>query len=83
MGFSLDQFFIQIFFLNSLFYSPTDAVSSGEHPVLIDDAAAAAVGVEVLQGNQRGVFTLGCVGAIHDAVLSNCLLKSLRQGCIK
>jgi len=83
MGFSLDKFLFRFFFLNSLFYSPTDTVSSGEHPVLVDDAAAAAVGFEVLQGNQGGVFTLGYVGAIHNAVLSDRLLKFLRQRYIK
>jgi hypothetical protein len=58
-------------------------VSCGKHPVLVDDAAAAAVGAQVLQGHQRRVFALGCVGAVHDAVIADNLLKFLRQGCKK
>jgi hypothetical protein len=65
------------------FYSLIDAVSSGEHPVLIQDTAAATVVEQVLQGHKGGVLTLGCVGAVYDAVLSDRLLKFLRQGCIK
>jgi hypothetical protein len=69
------------------YYSPNDAMSSGEHPnlnpVLIQDAAAATVRAEPLQGNQGGVFTLGCIGAVYDAVLTDRLLKTLRHGCTK
>jgi len=65
------------------YYSPNDAMSSGEHPVLIQDAATATVRAEPLQGNQGGVFTLGCIGAVYNAVITDRLLKTLRHGCTK
>jgi len=58
-------------------------MSSGEHPILIQDVAAASVGSEPLQGHLGWVFTLGCVGAIYNAVIADHFLKTLRHGCIK
>jgi hypothetical protein len=58
-------------------------MSSGEHPILIQDAAAASVGAEPLQGHLGWVLALRCVGAVHDAVIADHFLKKFRHGCIK
>ena len=55
-------------------------MSSGEHPVLVEDGAATGVVAQVLQGHKGGVLTLGCVGAVHNSVNAHHLLKTLRQG---
>jgi hypothetical protein len=58
-------------------------MSSGEHPILIQDVATASVSSEPLQGHLGRVFALRCVGAIHDSVIADRLLKTLRHGCSK
>jgi hypothetical protein len=70
------QFFVGC--IKSPIYSPIDAVSCGEHPVLVQNGAAAAVEAKPPQGHHGGVLSLGCVGAVYNALLADRLLKTLR-----
>jgi hypothetical protein len=53
-------------------------MSSGDHPILIQDAGATSVSAEPPQRHHRRILSLRCVGAIYNAVIGDHILKTLR-----